>query len=60
MSKANRENQVGRAPNGKFYAIWRKEPVCALGGVLFYFETERDTWDFLAQCDAENRLVEFP
>ena len=55
MSLANHQSQAHRAPNGKFYAIWRGQPVCALAGVLLYFETARDAEEFLGQCDTENR-----
>jgi hypothetical protein len=34
------------------------QPVCLLGGVLFYFETEREAQAFLGQCEEENRLVD--
>ena len=47
MSLANHQSQAYHAPNGKFYAIWRRQPVCALAGVLLYFETARDANEFL-------------
>jgi hypothetical protein len=52
------QNQVLRAPNEKFCVIWRGQPVCSMGGVLFYFETEREAREFLNQCETENRLVD--
>jgi hypothetical protein len=52
-------SEVHRAPNEKFYAIWRGQAVCAIAGVLLYFETEREAEEFLRHCDAENRIVEF-
>ena len=48
MNFANHESQTYRAPNGKYYAIWRGQPVCALAGVLLYFDTERDAEEFTA------------
>ena len=40
-----------RAPNGKFY-VWRNgEAICLPNGSLRYFETQRDAWTFLADCD---------
>jgi len=54
MSLANRGSQTYRAPSGKFYAVWRGQPVCALAGVLLYFETERDAAEFLIQRDTED------
>jgi hypothetical protein len=35
-------NQVLRAPNEKFYVIWRGQPVCVIDGVIFYFVSERE------------------
>jgi hypothetical protein len=58
MSKTSLENQIHRAPNEKFYIVWQGQPVCLLSGVPYYFETEREAREFLAQCEAENRLVE--
>jgi hypothetical protein len=29
-----------------------------MGGVLYYFETEREARAFLGQCETENRLVD--
>jgi hypothetical protein len=52
-------SQVIRAPNEKFYVIWRGEPVCGLGGVLYYFETNREAHDFFDQCEKEGRLVDW-
>ena len=56
MNSADHESQTYRAPNGKYYAIWRGRPVCALPGVLVYFETERDAEEFLIRCDTEDRV----
>jgi len=52
-------SEVHRAPNEKFYAIWRGQAICAIAGVLLYFESEREAKEFIRQCDAENRIVEF-
>jgi hypothetical protein len=43
------QSQVLRAPNEKFYALWRGQPICLMGGVLYYFETEREARAFLGQ-----------
>jgi hypothetical protein len=51
-------NQILRAPNERFYVLWRGQPICSIGGVLAYFETERGAREFLSQCEAENRLVD--
>jgi hypothetical protein len=56
---ANRGSEVYRAPNGKFYALWQGQLVCAPAGVLVYFETEHDAQEFLRQSDIENRVVDF-
>jgi hypothetical protein len=54
----NLQSQVLRAPNEKFYVLWRGQPICLMGGVLYYFETEREARAFLGQCETENRLVD--
>ena len=51
-------NQVLRAPNERFYVLWRSQPICSIGGALLYFETERDAREFLGRCEAGNRLVD--
>ena len=48
------QNQVLRAPNDKFYVLWRGEPVCGLSGVLYYFVSKREADEFLDQCKREN------
>jgi hypothetical protein len=40
-----------RAPNGKFYVCGDGEAICLPNGSLRYFETERDAWAFLAECE---------
>jgi hypothetical protein len=52
-------DQIHRAPNGKFYALWQGRAVCFLGGSLRYFATEQDARTFLAQCADETRIGEF-
>jgi hypothetical protein len=52
------QSQVLRAPNERFYILWRGQPICSMDGVLYYFETEREAREFLSQCEAENRLVD--
>jgi len=42
---------IRRAPNGKFYVRRYGEVVCLPSGGLRYFETEREAWAFLAECD---------
>jgi len=51
-------NQVGRAPNEKFYAVWRDHLICSLDGVTAYFDTEREAWDYLRQCDTAGQLLD--
>jgi hypothetical protein len=51
-------NQIHRAPNGKFYAVWRGEPICRMSGGLFYFDTDREALEFLNQCDIESRVAD--
>ena len=55
------QSQVLRAPNEKFYVLWRGQPICLMGGVLYYFETEREAralrlifnWTMSKEYDAE-------
>jgi len=43
--------KIRRAPNGKFYLRRHEETICLANGSLRYFETEREAWAFLADCD---------
>ena len=52
-------NQVLRAPNERFYVLWRGQPICSIGGGLLYFEIEHEALEFLRQCEVRNRLVPF-
>ena len=45
--------KIRRAPSGKFYGSRDGEAICLPNGNLHYFETERQAWAFLAECDAE-------
>jgi hypothetical protein len=39
------------APNGRFYVRRHGEVICLPSGGLRYFESERDAWSYLADCD---------
>jgi hypothetical protein len=43
--------KIRRAPNEKFYIRGDSEAICLPNGNLRYFETERDAWVFLTDCD---------
>ena len=43
--------KIHRAPNGKFYVWGNSEAICLPNGSLRYFETPRDAWTFLTNCD---------
>jgi hypothetical protein len=43
--------KIRRAPSGKFYVRGDGEAICLPNGSLRYFETEREAWAFLADCD---------
>ena len=43
--------EIRRAPNGKFYVWGNGEAICLPNGSLRYFETQRDAWTFLTDCD---------
>ena len=45
--------KICRAPSGKFYIRGDGEAICLPNGSLRYFETEREAWAFLAECDAK-------
>jgi hypothetical protein len=57
MYELSDEDQVRRAPNGRFYAIWRGQPICVFEAGLLYFETELEAWAFVAQCNEGNGLA---
>jgi hypothetical protein len=43
--------KIHRAPNGKFYVCGDGAAICLPNGNLRYFETEREAWAFLTDCD---------
>jgi hypothetical protein len=43
--------KIRRAPNEKFYVWGKGEAICLPNGSLRYFETQRDAWTFLSDCD---------
>ena len=43
--------KIRRAPSGKFYIRGDSEAICLPNRNLRYFETERDAWVFLTDCD---------
>ena len=43
--------KIRRAPNGKYYVWWNGEVICLPNGGLRYFQTQRDVWTFLIDCD---------
>jgi hypothetical protein len=44
--------KILRAPSGKFYAHRYCEAICLPNGNLRYFETEREAWALLTECDS--------
>jgi hypothetical protein len=50
--------KVHRAPKGKFYKTRQAEAVCTRAGALFYFETEREALEFLADQRSRGALTE--
>jgi hypothetical protein len=50
---------IHRAPNGKFYALWKGRAGCFWNGSLRYFEIEQDARTFLAECAEETKIGEF-
>jgi hypothetical protein len=43
--------KIRRAPNGKYYVWENGEVICVPNRSLRYFETQRDAWTFLTNCD---------
>ena len=43
--------KIRRAPNGKFYVYRDGEVICLPNENLRYFETEREVWAFLTDCE---------
>jgi hypothetical protein len=52
----NPTNQVHRAANGRFYALWRGHVVYTSDGSVWHFDTEHEARAFLARCDAAGRI----
>jgi hypothetical protein len=52
------QNQVLRAPNERFYVLWRGSPVCWLSDVLCYFKNKQKAYEFLDQCEKQDRLID--
>src|ERR1700751_4419684 len=65
MSNASSDAfKIRRAPNRKFYVRGNREAICLPNGSLRYFETQRDAWAFLTDCDGPEihkirRIAEF-
>jgi hypothetical protein len=52
MSNASSDAfKIRRAPNGKFYVWGNGEAICLPNGSLRYFDSERDAWTFVTDCD---------
>lgn len=49
-------NRVDRSANGTFSAFWHGQMAYESGRVK-RFETEREAWEFLARCDAANKII---
>jgi len=43
--------RIRPAPNGKFYIRRYGEVICLSNGGLQYFESEREAWAFLDECE---------
>jgi hypothetical protein len=43
--------KICRAPNDKFYVLWRGQPVCTPNDALRYFETEHEAQLVLAEIE---------
>jgi hypothetical protein len=53
----NQSNQV-RETAGKFYVLWRGQAVRTPDRNLRLFDTEREAYEFLAQCDSAGGIIE--
>lgn len=51
------KNQLGRTANDKFIAYWRGQAV-SRAGVIRHFDTEQEAREYLARCDAAERIVD--
>jgi hypothetical protein len=45
--------KIRRAPNRKFYVWGKGEAICLPNGSLRYFDSERDAWTFVTDCDRD-------
>ena len=53
----NPTNQVHRAANGQFYALWQGQVVYRSSGAVRHFDTEAEAWSFLGQSDRAGRML---
>ena len=52
MSDERSSAKIYLAPNAKFYALWRGQPICTPAGTLRYFATESEARLFLTGTKA--------
>jgi len=52
----NLTSRVDRSHDGTFRAFWNGRVVYENGRVK-RFETEREAWEFLAQCDVAGKII---
>jgi hypothetical protein len=52
----NPSNRVDAPTSGKFHALWRGRVVFENGRVK-RFKTESEAWEFLACCDAAEKII---
>ncbi|HUB16501.1 MAG TPA: hypothetical protein VMB34_31465 [Acetobacteraceae bacterium] len=48
--------KIRPAPNGKVYAVWGDQPICAANGGLLYFDDQHEALEFIKGHDAELEL----
>jgi hypothetical protein len=53
----NPTNQVRPSTDGGFHTLWHGQAIRTAGGRMRHFDTERDAWAFLAQCDVAHRIL---
>jgi hypothetical protein len=50
-NKSSDAFKIRGAPKRKFYVWGNREAICLPNGNLRYFESEREAWAFLTDCD---------
>jgi hypothetical protein len=54
----NQTNQVRGSADSGFYGPWHGRGIYLAGGTMRLFNTKKDAWTFLTECDSEGRVIQ--